>query len=103
MVIRVSAGVIEAGWARAYPFLVIGTAWSGPEIRRTAMNKFLTLAVLSTTLVLGAVSAEAAATRPAVASAQTVVEGRNMTESFAAQNGAAAIREQAEGNMRSTH
>ncbi|MPT21633.1 MAG: hypothetical protein E2577_00690 [Starkeya sp.] len=66
------------------------------------MNKFLTLAVLSTTLVLGAVSAEAAATRP-VASAQTVVEGRNMTESFAAQNGAAAIREQAEGNMRSTH
>lgn len=101
MVIRLSAGVIEAGRARAYPFLVIGTAWSGPEIRKTAMTKFLTLAVLSTTLVLGAVSAEAAATRP-VASAQTVVEGRNMTESFAAQNGAAAIREQAEGNMRST-
>lgn len=102
MVIRLSAGVIEAALARAYPFLVIGTAWSGPEIRRTAMTKFLTLAVLSTTLVLGAVSAEAAATRPAT-SAQTVVEGRNMTESFAARNGAAAIREQVEANLRAAN
>lgn len=65
------------------------------------MNKILTLAVLSTSLVLGAVSAEAAATRPAPASAQTVVEGRNMTESFTARNGAAAIREQVEANTRS--
>ncbi|WP_371348142.1 hypothetical protein [Ancylobacter sp. IITR112] len=67
------------------------------------MNKFLTLAVLSTTLVLGAVSAEAAATRPAPAPAQTLVEGRNTTETVTARNAAAAIREQVEGNMRSAN
>lgn len=65
------------------------------------MNKFLALAILSATVALGAASAEAASYKPA-ASHQTVMEGRNATETFAARNGAAAIRDQAEGNLRST-
>lgn len=64
------------------------------------MNKFLTLAVLSATVALGAASAEAATyygpRQP------TVVEGRNAADFFAARNGAAAINQQSELNARQT-
>ncbi|TCK23601.1 hypothetical protein EV667_3440 [Ancylobacter aquaticus] len=67
------------------------------------MNKILALAVLSSTLALGAVSAEAAARHAAPASVQTLVEGRNAADNIAARNAAVAIREQVEGNMRSSN
>lgn len=67
------------------------------------MNKIVTLAILSATLALGAVSAEAATVYHAPSASQTVVEGRNATDNFAARNSAAAIREQVEGNLRSTN
>ncbi|GLK73369.1 hypothetical protein KHC23_15090 [Ancylobacter dichloromethanicus] len=67
------------------------------------MNKIVTLAILSTTLALGAVSAEAATRYHKAPATQTVVEGRNATENLAARNGDAAIREQVEGNLRSAN
>ncbi|WP_428032111.1 hypothetical protein [Ancylobacter sp.] len=67
------------------------------------MNKIIALALLSTTVLFGAATAEAATRHHATAATQTVVEGRNAAESFAARNSAAAIREQAEGNARSAN
>lgn len=67
------------------------------------MNKILSLVLLSTTLALASASAEAARPLPAPTYGQSLVEGRNAAESFVARNAAAAIREQAEGNLRSAN
>lgn len=64
------------------------------------MNKIIALAILSATVAMGAASAEAATYRY-VPSQTTVVEGRNAA--VATDNASTAIREQVEGNARSTH
>ena len=67
------------------------------------MNKFLTLAILSATVALGAASAEAAQYRhPAPATYGTVVEGRNAADVYAARNASSAIQGQEDLNARST-
>ncbi|ADH91031.1 TerC family membrane protein [Ancylobacter novellus DSM 506] len=65
------------------------------------MNKFLTLAVLSATVALGAVSVADAATYYGPRQ-PVVVEGRNAADTFAARNGAAAIQNQVELDARAT-
>ncbi|MDF2617664.1 MAG: TerC family rane protein [Xanthobacteraceae bacterium] len=66
------------------------------------MNKFLALAILSTTVALGAASAEAATYSYGPARQTVIVEGRNAADFFAARNGAAAINQQSELNARQT-
>ncbi|QFR33872.1 hypothetical protein [Ancylobacter sp. TS-1] len=63
------------------------------------MNKIIALAILSATVAMGAASAEAA-TYSYQPSKTVVFEGRNAA--VATDNAATAIREQVEGNARTT-